>query len=243
MTTQEVDIFIPCCTDQLFPQTGFNMIKVLNHLGVKTHYNQEQTCCGQTAFNNGFWEDAKEIGEKFIHDFNQGRYVVGPSTSCIGYIKNHYEKLFYNTGSHLEYKTLQGRIFEFTDYIVNILRVYDIGTEFHHRVTFHDSCSGLRAYGIKEEPRILLNHVKGLELIEMQSTDECCGFGGAFSLKFEPISVAMTHKKVEHALETGAEYIIGTDSSCLGNMDAYISKNKLPIKCIHIADVLANGLS
>ncbi|MEG1718430.1 MAG: (Fe-S)-binding protein, partial [Bacteroidales bacterium] len=126
---------------------------------------------------------------------------------------------------------------------INVLRITDTGAVFEHKVTFHDSCAALRAYGIREEPRILLSHVKGLELIEMDKTEQCCGFGGMFALKFQPISIAMTEQKVNNALATGAEYIVSTDSSCLGNMEAYIKKQKLNIRCIHIADILASGLS
>ncbi|MEG1718429.1 MAG: (Fe-S)-binding protein, partial [Bacteroidales bacterium] len=141
MNDKDVDLFVPCCIDQLYPQTGFNVIKVLKHLGVKVHYNAEQTCCGQVAFKNGFWDEAKEIGEKFLHDFNNQRYIVCPSASCVGYIKNYYWKLFYNTSLHIEYKLLRENIFEFTDYLINVLRITDTGAVFEHKVTFHDSCA------------------------------------------------------------------------------------------------------
>ncbi len=239
---KEVDLFIPCCIDRLSSQTAFNLLKIFNKLDVKYNYNYNQTCCGQTAFKNGFWDEAKEIGEKFIRDFSNKRYVVCPSASCVSYVKNYYSKLFYNTGLHLENNELHDNIFELTDFLVNMMRVTDIGATFNHTVTYHDSCSALREYGIREEPRILLQHVQGLELIEMDKTEECCGFGGMFSMTFEPISVAMTQEKIDHALATGAEYIVSTDMSCLANMEAYIKKQKLPIKTIHIVDVLASGL-
>ncbi|MCL2028555.1 MAG: (Fe-S)-binding protein [Bacteroidales bacterium] len=239
---KEVDIFIPCCVDRLAPQTAFNLLKIFQKLNVKINYNYNQTCCGQTAFKNGFWDEAKEIGEKFIRDFSNKRYVVAPSARCVSYVKNYYSKLFYNTGLHLENNELHDNIFELTDFLVNMMRVTDIGATFNHTVTFHDCCNALREYGIKEEPRILLRHVKGLELIEMNKTEECCGFGGMFAMKFEPISVAMTQEKINHALATGAEYIVSTDMTCLANMDTYIKKHELPIKTIHIVDVLASGL-
>ncbi|MCL2683519.1 MAG: (Fe-S)-binding protein [Bacteroidales bacterium] len=239
---KEVDIFIPCCIDRLAPQTAFNLLKIFDKLDIKYHYNTNQTCCGQTAFKNGFWDEAKEIGEKFIHDFSNKRYVVAPSASCVSYIKNYYDKLFYNTGLHLENAELHKNIFELADFLVNMMRVTNIGATFNHTVTYHDCCSALREYGIKEEPRILLRHVNGLELIEMNRTEECCGFGGMFAMTFEPISVAMTQEKINHALATGAEYIVSTDMTCLANMEAYIKKQNLPIKCIHIVDVLASGL-
>jgi L-lactate dehydrogenase complex protein LldE len=238
----EVDLFIPCFIDQFYPETGFNMIKVLEKAGVKVHYNTNQTCCGQMAFNSGFWDEAKKLGEKFIEDFNTNRPIVGPSASCIGFIKNYYHELFYNTAYHNEYKVLQKNIFEITDFLVNVLKVTEFGSVFEHKVTFHDSCAALREYNLKDEPRTLLRKVKGLELVEMADTHTCCGFGGTFAVKFEPISTAMAEQKVHHALDTGAEYIVSTDSSCLMHQNAYIKKNNLPIKVAHVVDVLAAGI-
>jgi L-lactate dehydrogenase complex protein LldE len=236
-----VDLFIPCFVDQLYPETGFNMVKVLERCGVGIHYNTEQTCCGQMAFNSGYWDEAKAIGEKFIREFPNDRPIVGPSASCVGYIRNYYPRLFHNTALHNEYKQVRKNIFEFSDFLVNVLKVKDVGASFPHTVTYHDSCAALREYGIKEEPRTLLSHVRGLKLVEMKENEVCCGFGGTFSVKFEPISTAMAEQKVENALETGAEYIVSTDLSCLMHQEAYIKKQGLPIKVIHIADVLAAG--
>lgn len=236
----EVDIFIPCFIDQIFPETGMNMVKVLEKLQVKVHYNPLQTCCGQWAFNAGFWDEAKAVGAKFIKDFSNNRYVVGPSASCVGYVRNHFDKLFFNTALHIEYKKLKENIFEFTDFLVNVMHVEDVGASFEGIVTYHDSCAALRENNIREEPRILLKNVKGLELREMEKTDECCGFGGTFSIKYEAIASAMAEQKVYHALDTGAEYIVSTDSSCLMHQEGYIKKHHLPLKVIHIADILAS---
>ncbi len=236
-----VDIFIPCFIDQIFPETGMNMVKILKKLGLDIHYNENQTCCGQMAFNSGYWDEAKEMGEKFIHDFPNDRYIVGPSASCVGFVRNYYPKLFFNTALHNEFNQVKKNIFEFTDFLVNVMKVTDIGATFEHTVTYHDSCAALREYGLKNEPRELLKHVKGLKLIEMKDTHVCCGFGGTFSVKHEAISTAMGEQKVENALETGAEYIISTDSSCLMHQNGIIQKQKLPLKVLHIADVLASG--
>jgi L-lactate dehydrogenase complex protein LldE len=236
-----VDIFIPCFIDQIFPQTGLNMVKILEKLGVDVHYNGHQTCCGQMAFNSGFWDEAKDMGAKFIRDFPNDRPVISPSASCAGMIKNYYPWLFHNTAMHYEYKQLKKNMVEFTDFLVNVLKIDEVGAEFNHVVTYHDSCAALREYGIREEPRMLLSKVRGLTLIEMKNNDVCCGFGGTFSVKFEPISTAMAEQKVKHALETGAEYIVSTDSSCLMHQQAYIDKHQLPLKTIHIIDVLAYG--
>lgn len=236
-----VDIFIPCFIDQLYPETGFNMVKILERAGVDVHYNKNQTCCGQIAFNSGFWDHAKHLGEKFIRDFANSKYVVAPSASCVGMVRNYYDEMFYNSAMHNEYRMLKKNIFEISDFLVNVIKVHDFGAVFNHKVTFHDSCAGLREYGLKDEARQLLGNVRGLQLVEMEETHTCCGFGGTFSVKNEAISVAMAEFKVGKALETGAEYIVSTDSSCLMHQEAYIRKQNLPIKTIHLVDILAHG--
>jgi L-lactate dehydrogenase complex protein LldE len=236
----QIDVFIPCFIDQFYPETAGNFVSLLEKVGCDVKYNPKQTCCGQPAFNSGYWDEAKTVATKFLDDFELANVVVAPSASCTGFIRNYYHKLFEGDEELLR-KTNKTRkkVFEFTDFLVNHLKVTELGATFNHKVTFHDSCAGLREYGIKEEPRKLLSEVKGLELIEMEALETCCGFGGTFAAKFHNISTAMTEQKVEHALNTGAEYIVSTEASCLMNMDAYIKKQKLPIKAIHLVDVLA----
>ncbi|MCF8296914.1 MAG: (Fe-S)-binding protein [Saprospiraceae bacterium] len=237
----DIDLFIPCFVDQIYPDTGFSVVKILEKLNVRVHYNPNQTCCGQMAFNSGYWDEAKALGEKLIKEFSNNRYIVGPSASCVGMVRNYYPDLFHNTALHNEYKQVQKKIFEFTDFVVNILKVEDVGATFNHKITIHDSCAAIREYGLKDEPRKLLRNVREMEIIEMQESDTCCGFGGTFSVKHEPISTAMAEQKVENALKTGAEFITSTEASCLMHLEAYINKHKLPIKTIHIADILASG--
>lgn len=237
-----VDVFIPCFIDQVFPETGMNMVKILESLELGVNYNTEQTCCGQITFNSGYWEQTRCMGEKFIRDFPNNRPVVAPSASCVGMVRNYYPEMFHNSSLHNEYKQLRGNLFEFTDFLVNQLKITRIGATFNAVVTYHDACAALREYGIKSEPRELLSHVRGLKLVEMKDSDVCCGFGGTFSVKNEPISSAMAEQKVNNALATGAEYIVSTEASCLMNLDGYIKKHNLPIKTIHIIDILASGL-
>ena len=235
-----VQIFIPCFVDQLYPQAAFNMVKVLEKAGCTVSYNADQTCCGQPAFNAGFWDDAKSVCSKFIKDFSGSDYIVAPSASCTGFVRNYYQKLFENSSYHNEVKDLQKRVFEFSEFLVNVLKVENLGASLNGKATYHDSCAGLRECKIKQEPRKLLSNVKGLELIEMNDVETCCGFGGTFAVKFEPISIAMAEQKVTNALATGADYIISTDLSCLMHIDGYIRKKGYGIKAMHIADVLAS---
>ncbi|WP_298390666.1 (Fe-S)-binding protein [Hydrotalea sp.] len=236
-----VQLFIPCFIDQLFPQVGFNMIKVLQKAGCTVHYNTNQTCCGQPAFNAGFWGESKEVCAKFVHDFSGNDYVVAPSASCIGFVKNYYPKLFENTSLHNEVKALTGKVFEFSGFLVNVLNIENIGASFPAKVSYHDSCAALRECGLKQEPRKLLQQVAGLELVEMNDVETCCGFGGTFAVKFEPISAAMGDQKITNALATDAAYIVSTDMSCLMHLQGIINHQQKPIQVIHLADVLASG--
>lgn len=236
-----VQIFIPCFIDQLYPETAMNMVKVLEKAGCNVDYNTNQTCCGQPAFNAGFWDEAKAVCSKFLKDFRSSDYVVAPSASCVGFVKNYYRKLFDNSSLHNELKNLQTRTFELSDFLVNVLQVDDFGATLDIKATYHDSCAALRECSIKKEPRQLLSKVKGLQLVEMNETETCCGFGGSFAVKFEPISIGMADQKVINAKATGAECIISTDHSCLMHLDGYI-KHKYPgMRTLHLADVLASG--
>ncbi len=235
----KVDVFIPCFIDQLYPETGFNFIKILERAGCNVNYNPEQTCCGQPSFNSGYWKETRTLAVKFLKDFGNSEVIVSPSASCTGFIKNYYRKLFEGDKNQLDnVEEIIPRIFEFSDFLVNHIKKTDLESVFPYKVTFHDSCAGLREYGLKNEPRILLEKVKGLELIEMIDTTTCCGFGGTFAAKFHHISTAMTEQKVEYAMDTGAEFIVSTEASCLMNIQAYINKQKLPIRTIHLVDVL-----
>ena len=236
-----VDIFIPCFVDQLFPEAAFNMIKVLEKAGCTVNYNPAQTCCGQPAFNAGFWDQCKDVANKFINDFPNERYIVTPSASCAGMVKNYYPEIFHNSVLHNKSKSIQKNIYEFSDFLVNVLNVTDIGARLNGVATYHDSCSALREMGIKKEPRILLSNVRGLEIREMQDTETCCGFGGTFSVKYEAIAVGMAEQKIIHVEETSADIIISTDVSCLMHLDGYLKKQNKKIKVMHIADVLASG--
>jgi L-lactate dehydrogenase complex protein LldE len=236
-----VQLFIPCFVDQLYPTTAFNMIRVLEKAGCNVSYNPNQTCCGQPAFNAGFWDQSKEVCNKFLEDFKGNDLVVAPSASCVGFIRNYYTKIFDNSSSHNKVKDLAKRTYEFSEFLVNVLGVQDFGASLNATATYHDSCAGLRECKIKTEPRQLLSHVKGLQLTEMHEVETCCGFGGTFAVKFEPISFAMGEQKVDNAIATGAEYIISTDLSCLMHLDGYIKNKGYDIKTMHLADVLVSG--
>lgn len=237
----QVQLFIPCFVDQLYPETGMNMVKVLEKLGCNVTYNTKQTCCGQPAFNAGYRDEAKSVAVKFLHDFNSNSYIVGPSGSCAGYVRNYYDKMFANSSDHNKSSQLCNNMYEFTEFLTKVLKVDNVGAVLNGKATYHDACGALRECGIKDAPRRLLKNVSGLELVEMKEAETCCGFGGTFAVKFEPISIGMAQVKVKSALDTGAQYMITTDVSCMMHMQGYINENNLPIQTMHIADVLASG--
>ncbi len=237
----KVQIFIPCFIDQLYPDTGFNMVKVLEKACCDVQYNPAQTCCGQPAYNAGYTDEARAVCSKFLDDFSGSEYVVCPSASCVGFVRNYYSRMFADGSDHHRVKALGERLFEFTEFLTQVLKIDHFGAVLEGRATYHDSCAGLRECRIKEGPRRLLANVKGLELVEMQDNETCCGFGGSFAVKFDPISVAMADQKINHALATGARYLISTDMSCLMHLEGCIRHQAAPLKTLHIADVLAAG--
>ena len=172
------------------------MIKVLEKLGCTVTYNADQTCCGQPAFNAGFWDDTREVCTKFLKDFSGEDYIVAPSASCVGFVRNYYSGLFENSSKHNLVKNLSERIFEFSEFLTEVLKIQNFGAKLNVKATYHDSCAGLRECKIKEGPRNLLAKVKGLQLVEMAETETCCGFGGTFAVKFDAISHAMADQKI-----------------------------------------------
>ena len=236
-----VQLFIPCFVDQLYPQTAFNMVKVLEKAGCKVFYNTNQTCCGQPAFNAGFCDESRAVALKFLNDFDNADYVVAPSASCVGFIRNYYPELFEKNINQNKIRSLAKRTYEFSEFLIDILKIENFGATFNGKITYHDSCAALRECKIKDGPRRLLKNVKGLELIEMNDVETCCGFGGTFSVKFEGISIAMGEQKLSNILATGANAIVSTDCSCLMQIGGIIKQKNLATEIFHLADILASG--
>lgn len=237
----KVTLFIPCFIDQLFPRAGISVVKVLERLGHTVEYPEEQTCCGQPAFNTGLWDEARSVAEHQLDVFRDAEVVVTPSGSCGAMMRVFYPELFAGTPRQQEAEALAARTFEFSEFLVNKLGVTDVGAKFPGRATFHDGCHGLRELGVKREPRELLKHVRGLELIEMSPPETCCGFGGTFAVKWPMISSAMGENKCEAILQTGADYVISLDSSCLMHIQGMLDRRGQKVRSLHLAEVLAEG--
>ncbi|MEE1203490.1 MAG: (Fe-S)-binding protein [Bacteroidales bacterium] len=234
----KLSVFIPCCVDQFSPKTASNLIGLLESLGHEVHYNESQTCCGRLLYDNGNWDSAKLLGEKFIDEFKGSEYIVSCSTECVGYIKNNFGKLFFNTTNHNSYKSIRDRVMDISEFLVSFMRKTDFGVEFPHKVSLHSNCHGLNEYNVEEETKLLLQNVKGLELTNNNTNRFCCGLGGTFSIHNEPVSTALAKKKIDAILAEGAEYVVSNDMSCLLHLQSYIDKHKINLKTIHLVDLL-----
>ena len=233
-----VTLFIPCFVDLLYPKVGMAMVQILEKLGHKVVCPEGPACCGQPAFNSGYWDESREIATKVLETLKSAEVVVIASGSCGAMLKVFYPELFAGTKFEAMARELAPKCFEFSGFLVNKLGVTDLGARFPHKVTFHDGCHGLRELHNKRPPRELLAKVSGLELVEMREAETCCGFGGTFSAKFPMISTAMGDVKCASALETQADFIVSSDSSCLMQIQGLLDRQRKPIKTIHLAEVL-----
>jgi L-lactate dehydrogenase complex protein LldE len=235
-----VALFITCLVDQFYPQVGECVVEVLRRQGVQVTFNPAQTCCGQPAFNTGYRHEAREVAARVLDLFDDADYVVAPSGSCSSMVRAFYPELFERDPVQLKKADeLRGRFFEFSEFLVKVLGVQDVGASFPHRVAYHDSCHLLRELHIEDEPRRLLRAVRGIELVEMQDDKLCCGFGGTFSVKFPEVSVAMGQDKVQAAKRAGAEYLVANDAGCLMHLAGVIHRQGLPLRTLHLAELLA----
>jgi len=238
----KVSLFIPCLTDQFFPRVGINVYKILKKAGVDVDYPEAQTCCGQPAFNSGYHAEAIELAQRFLQIFRNSEYIVSPSGSCTSMVKIFYPEILEQTQLQEQLHEITSKIYEFSDFLVNVLGITDLGVSFPHKVTYHDACHLLRELKIKQAPRDLIRQVRGIELVEMDRSEDCCGFGGTFSVKYPEISTAMVEDKAAAIVQTGAEYVVANDSSCLMQIDGYLRRNRMAAKPIHLADLLGENL-
>lgn len=234
-----VSLFIPCFVDQLYPAVGAAVVRVLRRLGHDVDVPSGQTCCGQPAYNGGFQADARRVAEHALDGFGNTEAVVVPSGSCAAMVRHAYPELFAGTKREADAAALAGRTYEFSEFLADVLGVTDCGASFAARATFHDGCHGLRELGVKDAPRRLLSHVRGLEMIESPAAETCCGFGGTFAVKFPQISGAMAQTKCRSIAETGADVVVSNDASCLMQIGGWAERHGQPLRMMHLAEVLA----
>ena len=238
-------MFVTCVVDQLYPQVGLAAADVLTRLGVEVSFNPEQTCCGQPAFNSGFRKEARDVAAHMLDVFEvelkSADYIVAPSGSCTTMVKKFYAELFEGDAKSLARASAIGeRLFEFSQFLVEVLGVTDVGARVEGKVTYHDSCHLLRELGVSHEPRELIKSVCGVEFVEMDRADACCGFGGTFSVKYPEISTAIAEEKIAGIERSGAGTVVACDSSCLMQIAGLLARRGSPVRCMHIAELLAS---
>ncbi len=236
-----VALFIPCYVDLINPEVGVSVVRVLRRLGCEVVYPEGQTCCGQPAFNSGFFDEARAVGRRFRGVFEKERfdYVVCPSGSCTTMVSHYYPFLFEGLPDEWERSEAFGpRVREFSDFLVNVLGVKDLGASYRGRAVFHTGCHQRRELGLLDEPRELLANVEGLELLEWEREELCCGFGGTFSVKMPDVSVAMADEKIRALEKSGADTLISGDSSCLMHLKGRLRRTGHDTRIFHLAQIL-----
>lgn len=238
--SDRVTLFVQCLVDGIYPEVAEAVARVFERLGMEVDCPVDQTCCGQPAYNTGYHTEAAVAARRFIEVFEESPVIVCPSGSCVDMVRHHYPALFAEDPTwRSRAETISGKIFEFSEYLVDVLGVTDLGSKFQGRVTYHDSCHLSRRLGVARQPRVLIEGVPGAELIEMVESNRCCGFGGTFSVKYPDISGAILTDKVERILATGADAVVGCDMSCLMNIGGMLSRRQSDVKTLHIAQLLA----
>ncbi len=241
--TMKIDLFLTCLNDALFPQTGLAMARLLERLGHSVHFQESQTCCGQMHFNTGYQKEALPLIRKFVQDFSDAEVIVAPSGSCVAFVRDLYPKAAEWAGDtelHAQVLELGKRTFELSEFLVRVLGVTDVGAYYPHRVTYHPTCHAARLLRVGDAPLQLLSKVKGLTLEVLGASDQCCGFGGTFSVKNAETSTAMLADKVRNVMDTGAEVCTAGDNSCLMHIGGGLSRLQSGVGVVHLAEILAS---
>jgi L-lactate dehydrogenase complex protein LldE len=236
-----VSLFVTCLVDQLWPNVGTSTVEVLRRAGCEVVFDERQTCCGQPAFNTGYRSEARRLAERFIRIFEDSgsEAVVSPSGSCTAMVHHFHELFPEDRNWRKRAEALAARTYEFGSFLVNVLKVEDVGASFRGRVTWHDACHGLRDLNIRSEPRRLIRQVSGAEFVELPNADACCGFGGTFSVKYPEISVAILDGKIDAIEQAGVRAVVSGDASCLMQISGRLTRNKSAVRAMHLAELLA----
>jgi len=239
---KEVSLFIPCTVDLFLPHIGEATVSLLRRVGINPVYHREQTCCGQPAINAGYRREAQKAAKHFIRVFEKDEKVVSPSGSCVCMVKYHYPELFEDEPEWLRRaEELGRRVYEFSQYLMDVLKIEDVGASFEGKVAYHESCHILRGLGVSQQPKKLIAAVKGTQLVPLNAAESCCGFGGEFANNYPDISASMVKEKVEDYLASGADLLLLCEPGCLLNIGGYLSRNHPGKKVMHLASFLAGN--
>ena len=239
----KAQLFITCLAEQFFPNVLKGMVELLERLGVQVAFPREQTCCGQPFFNSGYRTQARELAIKWLEVFGEtDGFIVSPSGSCVDMVRHHFPALFPpGSPEHRRAVEVAARTFEFTQFLVNELKVTDVGANFPGKVTYHASCHLLRGLSAREEPKALLRGVHGVELVPLPGEETCCGFGGVFSVIYPEVSKAMMEAKVQAIDSTGADVVVACDAGCIMNIAGGLRKAGSPVRAMHLIEILTAG--
>jgi L-lactate dehydrogenase complex protein LldE len=226
-----VSLFITCFNDTLFPDAGRATVTLLERLGCEVEFRPEQTCCGQMHGNSGYEDAARPLAQRFQRVFGDGDVVVSPSASCVGFVRDHYERLGVPFSGP--------PVYELSEFVVDVLGAEDVGASFPHRVTLHPTCHSIRALGVGDRPERLLRAVRGIDLVDLEDSRECCGFGGTFAVKNADTSMAMLGDKLRRVLDTRAEVCTAVDTSCLMHIGGALARQRAGVRVMHLAEILA----
>lgn len=238
----KTSLFIPCTVDTLMPEIGIATHKLLSSFGAKTIYHKEQTCCGQPLFNSGYHDQARLVARHFIEVFGDDEHIVSPAGSCVCMVKYHYPELFKNEPLWLHRANeIAGRIFELSQFVVDVLGITDVGASFNGAVTYHESCHILRGLNVSAQPKALITGVKGAKFIQLNDSNSCCGFGGEFAAAYPEISGAIVTSKVNNFIKSDADVLLVSEPGCLLNIQGYLYRNHPEKKAMHLASFLADN--
>ena len=241
-TAPHVALFATCITDTMKPSIPIATVRLLERLGCRVSYPEKQTCCGQIMTNTGYWKEALPTVRNYAASFGGYDYIVAPSGSCVGSVREQHAMLARHAGDselEAEASAVASRTYELSEYIVDVLGVTDVGAYFPHRVTYHPTCHSMRIAKVGDRPLRLLQAVRGIDLVDLPNADQCCGFGGTFSVKNPEVSVAMASDKARHVRSTDAEYLVAGDHACLMNIGGVLHRQRAGIRTIHLAEILA----
>ena len=238
----KVSLFVTCLVDQMWSSIGTSCVDVLRRVGCEVEFDERQTCCGQPAFNTGYRNEARQVAKRFIEIFEETKAdaIVSPSGSCTAMV-HHFGELFADDPQWLERaRSVRSRTYEFSSFLIRVLKVDDVGATWKGRLTWHDACHGLRDLNIKSEPRRLISNVRGAEFVELENAEACCGFGGTFSVKYPEISVAILDQKIEAIERAGVAAVVSSDASCLMQIGGRLSRKGSSVKVMHLAELLSH---
>ncbi len=238
----KVALFATCANDVMFPQTPIATVELLERLGCRVEFPEEQTCCGQIFTNTGYYDEAMGSVKSYLKAFEKYEYIVGPSGSCVGSVRHHHEMLARRDAGDAigdRVAAVAARTYDISEFIVDVLGITDVGAYFPHRVTYHPSCHSVRVAKVGDKPMQLLKAVHGITVLDLPNSEQCCGMGGTFSLKNPDMSVAMASDKARNVASTGAEYLVAGDNLCLLNISGVLNRTRAGVKPIHLVEILA----